>query len=251
MSTMLNFYEAAWTNARELAMAGRHRPALAGLEPILGSPTAPAHLKLLAYRLAARIEAQRERYRASRRHLYAAEKLEPSNAEIHFEIGTAFERDPYGCDSRAARRFRRAVKLAPTVELYRAHLGRALVRIDRVRAGLRYLRAFTTIESVAVLEIVVDGLNDAGRPNLAEQLVRMARFLKLNDAKTRELTNEVRFAAALRQQKQTNRVARIGTGPLVLPFLRVAGTGRVIRHDSASTARPHVGRLRAYRSERG
>jgi len=244
MSTMLNFYELAWATARDRALAGRNREALVALEPILISNDSAAELKLLAHRLAARIEVHYERFRKARKHLYIAQAIEPANAEIDFEIGVAFERDPYGCDRRAARRFRRAVRLAPENDQYRAHLGRALVRINRVRAGLKRLLSIQNADDVGVVEVVVEGLTDAGRTNEAEKIIRKSRFLNAREAKLRQMHGDVRFAAAARQQAK-NRVARALNALMVLPFLKIAGEG-IVRHDSRSAPRPHFGRLKAF-----
>ena len=50
--------------------------------------------------------------------------VNPIDAEVHYELGVAFESDPYGCDYRAARRFRKAVALDPKQPKYLAALER-------------------------------------------------------------------------------------------------------------------------------
>src|SRR5262249_18261988 len=112
MSRMLTFYDAAWASARSAATSGRRADALAFLAPLLsGAAAAPKRLVLWAPGLAGRTPAAAERYGKARRPPPAAAKLAPHTAEIHYEIGLAFENDPYGCDRRAARRFLRAVTL--------------------------------------------------------------------------------------------------------------------------------------------
>ena len=125
MSRMLTFHDAAWASARNCAAAGRRADALAFLAPLLSSPDAPPRLVRLAHRLAGRLHAATQDYRMTRKHLLAAAKLDPNCAEVHYELGLAFERDPYGCDHRAARRFRKAVALLPKEPRYAAALGRA------------------------------------------------------------------------------------------------------------------------------
>src|SRR5215211_371064 len=101
MSRTLTFHDAAWASARAAASAGRRADALAFLAPLLGgAPGVPDKLLLLEHRLAGRLHSAAERYGKARRHLLAAAKLDPGTAEIHYELGLAFESDPYGCDRR-------------------------------------------------------------------------------------------------------------------------------------------------------
>ncbi len=246
MSRTLTFHEAAWASARECAANGRRAEALARLAPLLNSPDTPPQLLLLAHRLAGRVRAAGENYRAARKHLRAAAAMSPQTAEIHYELGVAFERDPYGCDRRAARRFREAVKLNPREAKYVAALGRALVRINRVRTGVKQLRAAADLapDSAAVLKVVADGLCDAGRAVEAARVVTKARFLAPAEAKLRHLADEVRYAVAQQGQRRGSKT-KVGVGPTMLPFLRIEGG--TVRRDVVSRPAPHVGRLRAYR----
>lgn len=244
MSRMLTFHDAVWASARECAANGRRADALTQLAPLLSSPDTPPHLLLLAHRLAARVHAAGENYRAARKHLRVAAKLAPPTAEIHYELGVAFERDPYGCDRRAARRFREAVKLNPREAKYVAALGRALVRINRVRAGVKHLRTAAELapNNAVVLKVVVDGMCDANRAVEAARIVTKARFLAPADAKLRRLADDLRYSVAQQAQR---RGAKVGAGPVALPFLRIEGG--TVRRDSGSRTVPHLGRLRAYR----
>ena len=255
MSRMLTFFDAAWASARDCATAGRRADALAFLAPFFTSPDAPPRQALLAHRLAARLHAAGENYRKARKHLLTAEAADPGNAEVQYELGLAFESDPYGCDRRAARRFRAAVRLAPGNPRYEAALGRALVRIDRVRAGVRRLTAVAAAAPVdaALLKVVVDGLCDAGRVKRAGAIVAKARFLAPTNKAIRQVWDEVRFAAARAGQARQERTT-VGPRPKLLPFLRLVtgertarGEGGVVRRDAASKAAPHLGRLRAFR----
>jgi Flp pilus assembly protein TadD len=254
---MLSFYDAAWASARDRAATGRRADALAHLAPLLTGTDVPNRLRLLAHRLAARVHHAAGRYRKARKHLYEAARLSPNAAEVHYEIGLAFEADPYGCDRRAARRYRTAVALDGSKPRFRAALGRALVRIDRVPAGVKQLTAAAAAAPAdsAVLKVVVDGLCDAGRVRLAGRIVAKARFLAPADKAVRKLWDEVRFAAARRVQA---RGATVGIGPRMLPFVRVVGGeprpaagGGVVRADGGSRTAPHLGRLRAYRAGQG
>jgi Flp pilus assembly protein TadD len=251
MSRMLTFHDAVWASARDCAAAGRRADALAFLAPLVSSTDAPPRLVRLAHRLAGRLHAATQDYRMTRKHLLAAAKLDPNCAEVQYELGLAFERDPYGCDRRAARRFRKAVALAPKEPRFAAALGRALVRTNRVRAGVTWLTiaAAGAPADPAVLAVVTDGLCDAGRPRLARKLVAKARFLSPTDRTIHKLWDDVNYSEAAAHSRKS--AAAVGRGPTLLPFLRVVRDGGVIRRDIASRPAPHLGRLRAYRTEQG
>lgn len=250
MSRMLTFYAAAWASARDAASVGRRADALARLAPLLSSPDCPPRLTRQAHKLAARLYLFDERWAKARRHLRAALDLDPQDAAVHYDLGLAFERDPYGCDERAARRFREAVRLAPTEAKYVAALGRALVRLNRVRAGVKRLRAAVDLApaNAAVLRIVVEGLTEAGKPRLAYKLVTMAKFLAPADRVVQQLWLTTRFTLARLAQPQGRRA--VGHGPTVLPLVRLVG-GTVVRRDAGSRMTPHVGWLKPHRAERG
>src|SRR5205085_8192010 len=109
----LTLIDAAWASARDAAGAGRRVDARAILRVLLARADLPPGTAAKAHRLAAALDLHADRYAAARRHLRAAAKFEPGNADTHYQLGVAFEDDPHGCDERAARRFRRAVKLDP------------------------------------------------------------------------------------------------------------------------------------------
>jgi Flp pilus assembly protein TadD len=249
---MLTFHDAAWASARDCAAVGRRADALAFLAPLLSSPDAPPRLARQAHHLAGRLHAAAQKYRMARKHLLAAAKLDPMNAEVHYEIGLAFEADPYGCDRRAARRFRKAMALDPKQPRYAAALGRALVRINRVRAGVKWLTiaAAGAPADAAVLAVVIDGLCDAGREKLAAKVATQARFLAPADRAVLKLFGDARHAAAAAGQARLT-AAGGRRGPVLLPFLRVVGDGVTVRRDEASRPAPHLGRLRSYRTGRG
>ena len=104
------------------------------------------------------------------------------------------------------------------------------------------------------MAVVTDGLCDAGKPRLARKLVAQARFLAPADRAIRKLWDDVNYAeAAALSQKAA---PAIGRRPALLPFLQVVRDDRptgggVIRRDSVSRPTPHLGRLRAYRTEQG
>jgi hypothetical protein len=197
------------------------------------------------------LELDRERYAAARRHLRAAAALEPNHAATHYRLGLAHERDPHGDDRRAAVRFRKASVLEPANPLYRAAFGRAVVRCDRLKAGVRALLAAAAAApgDVPVLRVVVGGLLEAGKPNAARRVVARARFLCPESRELSGIWERVRFENARRRQQneRSKQDAPFATeGEFVLlPFVRVVGgSGRpragVIRRDRLSRPRPHI-----------
>ena len=256
MSRMLTFFDAVWASARDYAVAGRRHEALKALSPLLCSPVAPERLTLLAHRLAARLYAVAENYRRARHHLRTAEKSDPNNAEIHFELAQSHERDPYGCDRKAALRYQLAVKHAPRTPKYLAAFGRSLVRLDRVSRGVRYLREAATKApcDAKVLSIVVEGLREAGRMYEAYKLVAHAKFRAPKSKEIMLLWNEVKFQLAQSDQIGPRTDSRRA---VVLPFVPVISTrftldrGESHRVDGPARIAPHFTRLRAYRSEPG
>lgn len=251
MSMMLNFFDAAWASARASAASGHRADALAKLNPLLNSPDTPPRLLVLAHRLAARLLAEVGRYAAARNQLRAAIRHDGYDAELRYELGVLFENDPLGCDLRAARQFRRAVQLHPQHPKYMAAFGRALVRLNRVRVGVRNLcsAAIAAPADAKVLKVVVEGLCDAGQLRRAEQIVRLARFRAPADRVFRGLENDLRFALARRVAPC---VPRPTAAPHMLPFAKhAAGAARggVMRRDMGSRPAPHMMRLRAHRGE--
>ena len=254
----LPLMESTWRSARDHASAGRRQLAFQQLNLLLKSPETPDRLQMLAHRLAARLYVAQDQYTKARRHLYQAEKLDGSIAEIHAEIAAAFEEDPSGCDRRAARRYRKAVQLGAKT-IVRAKLGRALIRINRVKQGVEELsQALEACPAdLEVLKIVVEGMCEAGKPRRAQRIVQQARFLLRNDRRVMALQSHVQFALARTSQSRTRRTPT--TMMPVLPFIRVvdvdaeastSGEGGVVRRDVLSSAAPHLGQIRAFRARK-
>jgi len=255
MSRTLTILHSGWASARALARGGRRVDALALIERLLGRPDLPAPLAADARRLAGELELNAERYAAARRHLRAAAALEPNHAATHYRLGLAHECDPHGDDRRAAARFKKASTLEPGNPLYRAAFGRAAVRCDRVKTGVRALLAAVGAApgDVPVLREVVGGLLEAGKTGAARRVAARARFLRPEDRELRGIWERVRFENARRRQQneRSKQDAPFATDGefVLLPFVRVVGgparpgTAGVIRRDRLSRPRPHLARL--------
>ena len=256
MSRTLAYFESGLATATALAKSGRYsaaRSALRGLRAACDWEPAAEHR---LHSAAAEWALRSARFPEARKHLKRAVELAPDDAAGHFALGQAHEADPFGCDRMAVRRYRKAIQLNANQPLYRATLGRALVRVDNVRAGVKILcRAAEAAPSdPEVLEIVSEGLREAGRPEVAFRLMSHARFLAPGDGAIKKLWDRSRFSltAATQEARRENderTSTRPAESPAVLPFLRVAGAGNKIRQDQASSRGAPMPRLRPYRQD--
>jgi predicted Zn-dependent protease len=262
MSTTLSLVAAAWDSIRAAAEQGRNSDALRQTRRLLSLPDLPTSIATQAHRLAAELSLEAESFTAARRHLRAAVALTPGCAYTAHLLGLAFERDPEGCDRRAALAFRRACKLDAANCLYRASYGRAAVRCGKVRLGRRELRsaAKAAPSDAAVLRVVIEGLLEAGAVRTADVVLSRAQFLLPTSRVLAGLRERVRFTEARLNQRDQGRTARrrqdaehaTDGGRAVLPFIRLvtsdtAPTSRevLVRHDVVSFPRPHFPRFRA------
>ncbi len=251
MSRTLTYFESGFASATALAECGRYseaRRALRGLQASVDlEPAAARRLHSTAAEWAMRAG----RFPEARKHWKRALRLAPNDAAGHFALGRAHEADPFGCDRTAVRRYRKAIQLNANLPIYRATLGRALVRVDNVRAGVKILcRAAEAAPSdPEVLEIVSEGLREAGQPQVAFRVMSHARFLAPDDRAIKKLWDRSRFSltAATQQAHRDNderTAARPEETPAVLPFLRISGTGNRIRQDQGSVRTAPMLRLR-------
>jgi hypothetical protein len=271
MSRTLTLIGAGWASVRSSAAHGRRTDTLNRLRSLLARPDLPTSVACEAHRLAGELLVEAERYPKARRHLRLAAGIAPTQAQTFYLWGLAHERDPHGCDRLAAKQFRKASELEPGNSTYRAAFGRAAVRCDRLKRGVRELltAAVAAPGDVAVIRVVTEGLIEAGRLDAARRVLNKARFLCFGIAKDRELVDlweRVRFETARCVQRETTRHrqdAEFATdgGRVVLPFVRLAKETRTgtksesdssesTRRDVVSMPRPHFPRLRVRRADR-
>ncbi len=230
MSRMLTLIDAGWEAIVSLATSGNRRLALARVESLLARRDLPVARAAAARRLAGELCLDADHFEAARRHLRVAAVLEPT-ARTFYLRGLAYERDPHGCDRKAARAFRRAVRLEPQNPLYRAAYGRATVRCGRLKAGVRDLLAAAEAApaDAAVTRLVVEGLLCGGRLAAARRVLQRCRFLRPADRDLAGLWDRLRFEAARRHQAEQGRTTRhrqdagfaTDGGRVVLPLVRV------------------------------
>jgi hypothetical protein len=267
MSRMLTLIHAGWSSIRISAEQGRRTDALNRLTLLLSRDDVPPPIAADAHRLAGELLTDAEQYASARRHLRAAAALEPRRARTQYLWALAHERDPHGCDRRAAVRFREAARLEPASALYRASFGRAVVRCGGLTNGVRELLAAADQApgDLAAIRVVIDGLLEAERPATARRVLNRIGFLYRDTVRARELkslSERVRFVAAEREQRGERGTTRHGQdagfardgGRVVLPFIRVASTesvrkGERVRRDVISLPRPHFPRLHSRRAD--
>jgi tetratricopeptide (TPR) repeat protein len=258
MSWKLALIDDGMAAARSLVRKGRTTEALAQATRLLNRPDLPVVVAADAHRVIAELLIDAERYAKARKHLRAALALEPEHARTQYLLGLAFECDPLGDDRHAARRFHKASKLVPASALYRAAFGRAAVRSDHRKRGVRELLACTepATKDTTVLQVVVTGLLEAGKIAMARRIITKARFSCPGNREVSRLWEQVRFEAARVGQTRGRSTQDAGPardgGVQLLPFLRVvhSSTGRKtrlanMRQDAFSLPRSHVSRLRA------
>lgn len=251
MSRMLSLFDDGLAAAAHLFQTGRTTRAAATLDQVRGGANSTTDA-VKALRAAAAVAVADEKYRRARKLLREAIALAPSDAGLWFEMGRAYEDDPHGCDRKAARRYKKAAQLNANEPKFKAALGRAMVRINEVGSGVRQLcRAADAAPADAeVLGVVAEGLREAGRAELAFQLLSKARFLAPADRGIEHLWSRAKFDM-LAQQQKTER----GTAPASIPMLRVFNDAPAriphSRSDNTHTPAPHIARLRAFRSDMG
>ncbi|MBA4187192.1 MAG: hypothetical protein C0467_04155 [Planctomycetaceae bacterium] len=260
MSMMLSLIHAGWDSVRNAIAKGQRVDALTQVTQLLSRPDLPASLAADAHRLAGELSTESEKFTEARRHLRASAALDPYCARTYYMLGLALERDPHGCDRRAAIQFRRASELDPVNSLYQATFGRAAIRCGRAKIGLRALLAATEAApaEIPVLRVAIDGLLEAGSVNAARRVLTQARFLRPADRELTAMWERTRFESARREQRVQGGTTRhrqdaehaMDGGRVVLPFVRLVAESITVsefdnntRLDVVSFPQPHFPRL--------
>jgi Flp pilus assembly protein TadD len=241
MSDLLAFQEALWTTAKSAASQGRFNQALCHLKPLLHDSN-NRRLSLLAHRLAGRIYVNLEKFSHARKMFRAAIKLMPLCDQTWFDLGQAFEFDPYGCDRRAAKCYRKASRLKPTEAKYYAAFGLALVRLNRLKMAFTQLREAKRLagQDANTLKLIVSAYLEANRPEMADEVLKPLRFS--TDRSIQKLLKSVQHAlTAVGQRRPNPKMPN-----RVVPFLQVVSDapvvireGGIIRHDFGNKPAPH------------
>ena len=220
MSQTLCFFDALLRQARRLQQAGQSCQAGTTLAKLLSFPDLPAEAAAEAHARAGELHLKARRFRKARRHLRAALKLAPDAARLHHRLGYALANDPRGDGAKALRHYRRALELAPDQARWRCEAGLLAVRLGLTDDGLVLLRqAHNKAPSDPVtLAKLVNGLAQAGQPDEALRVVRLARFSSPRCERTRKLEADLLLARLRRDQEQAGAGQRAEEAPVILPF---------------------------------
>jgi predicted Zn-dependent protease len=205
MSRTLTVFQGAWASVRQAVQAGRRTDALRLLRRYLHLSGLSVQQRARAEALTGQLYLSLGEYSRARCHLRRAVMLCPTKSRWQYHLGRAWAEDPLGGYDRAAPWFRRAWRQVPQQPLYRSAYGEALIGMGKARRGVRLLlqAARQAAGNWSVLQRVVRGMIQAGRPLLALRVVRPARFLCHTPAAVRQLEEwmrQLRFEHARRSQ---------------------------------------------------
>jgi tetratricopeptide (TPR) repeat protein len=249
MQDTLCLFDELLTRGRRLQQAGQATAAVVCLERLLALAGVPGLCAAEAHQRLGEIALKRRLFRRARRHLLSAIRLWSENPRAHFLLGLAWSQDPEGDAHKAARHYRRALKLSPQLARCRGELGLVLLRLGEPEEGLELLReaAEQAAGDAGAAGRLVKGLLLCGRPDEAMAAVRAALFRAPRCARLRKLWIDLQLAA-LRRDRETSAASQREPGAVVLPFLRPVAETTVegaARHAGHALAGPHLVRLRA------
>ena len=247
MSRQFTGMDAGIVTVSALVARGRWRRATKLLRSLLTWRPMMVSRELQLRKLSAEVSLRMGEFRMARRHCRLALRLDPTAAAFHYLYGRTFMDDPFGCPMRAVRHFRKATKLNAQEPLSRASLGRAMIRVSEIRSGLKVMQA--AVEKAPtdpeVLQVVSEGLAEAGRSDIAFNILSKARFLDPTSHVVRELWHRARYDLAAQSQPKTTRKPAPRSGTLRLH------DGESYRADSGHGPEPHILRFSQFHSDRG
>lgn len=199
---------------------------------------------------------RRRRFRAARRHLRAALRHRVC-ARYHYLMALACHHDPHGDLDRAARHYRRALRLSPRWVRCLTEAGLLDIARGCSERGLGLLRRAADLAPDDVLTIgkLARGLCRSGRPEEASTVIRLARFRAPRCPRLQQLAADLQVSL-LRRRQETGRLGtRDDRAPVLLPFVRLLSfphAAAPLRHDGAAAALPgpHLIRLRVRHGQR-
>jgi tetratricopeptide (TPR) repeat protein len=244
MQATLNLVDHVLALGRRYQELGRHRDALGVFTRLCGFRELPAAAAEEAQLRLAELHLKGRRFAKARRHLTAALRFRPDSARYHFLMATAHQADDRGNLRRAAAHFRLALRSEPNNVRYLADLGLLLVRQGRTESGLARLQQAADLapDDPDTLGKLVKGLRLAGRGEDARTALRAALFRNPRALRFRKLWADFQLES-LRRQCRAQRLADPDNedGPVVLPFVRAAGTNApaevhptILRADDAA-----------------
>jgi Tfp pilus assembly protein PilF len=251
MSTTLNLVDRLLVRGRHFQNLGRDHDALHILGRLAGFRELPAEVAEETQLRLAELYLRHQRLKKARRHLTAALRHQPDNAQYHYLMATAIEGDPKAEPERAAAHFRRSLVLDPDQPQCLGEYGLLAIRLGQSEEGLKCLRRATELapDDPQALERLVKGLRLTNRPDEAHTALRVALFRNPRDGRLRKLWIDFQFDQ-LRQQQEEARLgsnAGAGDGPNILPFVPLPRIHKPlpdgVRQDGPSSLpAPHLDR---------
>jgi Flp pilus assembly protein TadD len=243
-STTLGFVDHLLSRGRHFQELGRTHDALRLLSRLAGFRELPPAVAEEAQFRLGELQLRRRKTARARRHLAAALRHAPDNPRYHFLLAQAYDNDRDGDLARAADHYRNSLAHDGAQTDCLCAYGNLALRLSRTEEGLECLRAAAKLapDDLKVLAQVAAGLRTAGLADEARGLLLAARFRHPRDGRYRQLWDDFQFHDARRRQDATRLGTIVGDdGPVILPFLRPAGVGKIIRADRPTTATPHLG----------
>jgi Tfp pilus assembly protein PilF len=254
MTETISLFDSLFASARRQAACKQIRLAsntlrrLAGLRGLSSAQTQQVHATLGELLLG------RRKYRAARRHLVAAARLDRTSPRYFYLLGMACRHDPDGDLDRAGRYFSRCLRLAPTHGRCLGEAGLLAITQGDADHGLQLLRRAVELQpdNAPAIARLCRGLCRAGQPEEALRQVRLAQFRLPRCPTLQRLSAEMRIDR-LRCRQECDAATQEDPGAVLLPFLRVVTSEgpTPFRHDDAEPIRgPHLMRMHLRRTWR-
>ena len=249
MTETISLFDSLFALARRQATCQQLRLALATLHRLSGLPELSSTQSEQINAMQGDLLLKRRKYRAARRRLIAAARLDRTNPRYLYLLGVACRLDPEGDLDRADRYFARCLKIAPTHGRCLGEAGLLAITRGDSEGGLELLRRAVELQpdDSPTIARLCRGLSRAGQPDEALREVRFARFRLPRCPLLQRLSVELRLDR-LRCRQESDASTRDESEPVLLPFLGVVSSDTSHRRDGAEPIRgPHLMRMRRSR----
>jgi predicted Zn-dependent protease len=254
MTETIRLFDSLFASARRQATCQQIRLAINTLRRLVSLPGLSSAQSQQAHAMLGELLLARRKYRAARRHLVAAARLDRTSPRYFYLLGMACRHDPDGDLDRAGRYFARCLRLAPTHGRCLGESGLLAIARGDTEGGLQLLHRAVELQPdhAPAIARLCRGLSRAGQPEEALRQVRLARFRLPRCPTLQRLSAELRIDR-LRCRQECDAAASEDPGAVLLPFLRVADSAdpTPFRHDDAEPIRgPHLMRMHTRRTWR-
>ena len=269
MSMMLALIHAGWSSIRSSVEQGRRTDALDRLRRLLARPDVPAAVAADAHRLAGELLIDVGTLFRSPPPPAPRRRWSRGIARTYYLWALAEERDPLGCDRRAAGDSARRADWRRETRSIGPHLAARRCGAIGSDRGVRELLAAADAATgdLAVIRVVVEGTSGGDRPGTRPSSAEPGQFPVPRAEKSREfrgLVERVRFAwrgatsAENGGPRETGQDAETRQGRRLAWSSRSSELstetkprkGEIVRRDVVSLPRPHFPRLRSRKADR-